>query len=141
MSQIVKMEPGIECQEIVRKEAVMESATDRPTLWDIRSCLLSSLDFANEFAHDRPEYAAAVARFSQEIRRIKKELITSFKDDLVLSPLHDIVNGLTGARGMASVMAERHPEKSGPLTQFVEGLQHAQEEFIRKVRPEVHPPA
>jgi hypothetical protein len=110
----------------------MKSADDRPSLWDIRACLLSSLDFADEFAHDRPEYAAAVARFSQEIRRIKKELMTSFKDDLVLAPLHDIVNGLTGATGMASIMAERHPEKSGPLTRFVEALQHAQNEFIAK---------
>ncbi len=31
-------------------------------------------------------------------------------------------------------MAERHPERSGPLTQFVEGLKHAQAEFIGKVR-------
>jgi hypothetical protein len=112
----------------------MKSESDRPSVWDVRACLLSSVDFAEDFALDRPEFADAVIRFSQEVRRIKKELMTSFKDDLVLAPLHDIVNGLVGARGMASIMAERHPEKSGPLIQFVEGLKHAQEEFIGKVR-------
>lgn len=36
---------------------------------------------------------------------------------------------------MASMMAERHPEKGGHLTQFVEALEHAQAEFMGKVRP------
>jgi hypothetical protein len=36
---------------------------------------------------------------------------------------------------MASIMAERHPEKSGHLTRFVEGLHHAQKELIGKVGP------
>jgi molybdopterin-guanine dinucleotide biosynthesis protein A len=38
---------------------------------------------------------------------------------------------------MASIMEERHPEQSGPLTGFVEGLKHAREEFIQKVRSDV----
>ena len=41
----------------------MTSATDRPTLWEIRSCLLSSLDFADGYAHHRPEHAGDAARF------------------------------------------------------------------------------
>jgi hypothetical protein len=45
------------------------------------------------------------------------------------------MNGLTGAKGMVLIMAERHPEKSGPLTRFVVGLNDAQEELIRSVRP------
>jgi hypothetical protein len=113
----------------------MQSADDRPSLWDLRACLLSSVDFADDFAHSRPEYAAAVTRFSQEIWRIKKELMSSIKEGSAPSSLHDIVNGLTGARAMASIMAEYHPEKSGPLTQFVEGLKHAQAELIGKVHP------
>jgi hypothetical protein len=49
------------------------------------------------------------------------------------------VVGLSGARGMASIMAKRHPEKSGILIRFEEGLKHAREEFIRNVRPEIYP--
>jgi hypothetical protein len=112
----------------------MKSADDRPSLWDLRACLLSSVDFADDFAHNRPEYAADVTRFSQEIRRIKKELMSSFEKGSAPSSLPDIVNGLTGARAMASIMAEHHPEKSGLLTRFVEDLKNAQEEFIGKVR-------
>lgn len=118
----------------------MKSA-DELSIWDLRRRLLSSVDFAEDFAHNRPEYAAAVTNFSQEIRRIKKELMSSFEEGSPPSSLHDIVIGLTGARAMASIMAERHPEKSGPLTGFVEGLDHAQEEFIRRVRPDVKPQA
>jgi len=114
----------------------MKSADDSPSFWNIRTCLLSSLDFAEDFASNCPDHAADVARFSQELRRLKKDLMTSFKDDIVLALLHDIVTRLMGAKGMASLMAERHPEKSGPLTQFVERLEHAQAEFIRKVRPQ-----
>ena len=117
----------------------MKSADDRPSLWDLRTELLSSIDFAEDFAHNRPEYAAAVTSFSQDIRRIKKELMSSFKEGSAPSSLHDIVNGLTIAGAMASIMAEHHPEKSGPLTRFVESLNHAQEEFIQKVRPDVKP--
>jgi hypothetical protein len=114
----------------------MNLADNSPSFWNIRACLLSSLDFAEDFASNSPDHAANVARFSQELRRLKKDLMTSFEGDLVLAPLHDIVNGLMGARGMASIMAERHPEKSGPLRQFVEGLIHAQAEFIGKARPQ-----
>ena len=39
---------------------------------------------------------------------------------------------------MASIMAKRHPQKSGLLTRFEEGLKYAREEFIRNVRPEVY---
>ena len=119
----------------------MKSADDRPSLWDLRTELLSSIDFAEDFAHNRPEYAAAVTSFSQEIRRIKKELMSSFGKGSVPSSLHDIVNGLTKASAVASIMAERHPEKSGPLTDFVKDLGHAQGEFIRKVQPDVKPQA
>ncbi|MEP6934857.1 MAG: hypothetical protein ABI988_13110 [Nitrospirota bacterium] len=118
----------------------MKSA-DELSVWDLRTHLLSSVDFAQDFAHNRPEHAAAVTSFSQEIRRIKKELMISFEEGSAPSSLHDIVNGLTSARALASIMAEHHPEKSGPLTEFVEGLKHAQEEFIRKVRPDVEPQA
>jgi len=114
----------------------MESETDRPTVWDIRSNILSSLDFAERYAHHKPEHASDVARFSQELQRLKNELMRSLEKDSVQAPLHDIVTGLTGARAMAAVMAERHPEKCGPLTQFVEGLKYAQAEFIGKVYPE-----
>jgi hypothetical protein len=113
----------------------MESEKDRPTLWDIRSCLLSSLDFAEGYAHHQPKHASDVACFSQELRRLKNELMSLFEKDSVPAP-HDIVVGLTGARAIAAIMAECHPEKSGPLTQFVEGLKHAQAEFIGKVRPQ-----
>jgi hypothetical protein len=114
----------------------MQSADDRPSLWDLRVCLLSSVDFADDFAHNRPEYVADVTRFSQEIRRIKRELMSSFEEGSAPLSLHDIVNGLMGARAMASIMAEHHPEKSVPLTRFVEGLKHAQEEFVGKVHPQ-----
>ena len=113
----------------------MKSADDSPSFWNIRNWLLSSLDFAEDFTSNCPIHAADVARFTHELRRLKKDLMTSFEGDVVLAPLHDIVTGLMGARGMGSIMAERHPEKSGPLTQFVEGLEHAQAEFIGKVRP------
>lgn len=114
----------------------MESADDSPSIWNIHAYLLSILDFADDFASNHPDHAADVARFSLELRRLKKELMTSFESDFVQAPIHDILAGLMGARGLASFMAERHPEKSGPLTRFVEGLNHAQAEFIGKVRPE-----
>ncbi len=114
----------------------MESETDRPTVWDIRSYILSSLDFAERYAHHKPEHGSDVARFSHELRRLKEELMSSFEKDSAQAPLHDIVTGLTGARAMAEIMAERHPEKCGPLMQFVEGLKQTQAEFIGKVYPE-----
>ena len=116
----------------------MKSEVDYPSFWDIRRCLLSSVDFAEDFALRHPEHADAVARFLQEVRRIKRELTSSIEEGSASSSLPDIVVGLSGARGMASIMAKRHPEKSSPLTQFEESLKNAREEFIRKVRPEVH---
>ena len=88
------------------------------------------------YAHHRPEHASAVARFSQELLRLKEELMSSFEAGSARTTLPDIVNQLTAVSGLASAMAERHPEKSGPLTQFVEGLKQAQTEFVGKVRPE-----
>jgi hypothetical protein len=114
----------------------MKSANDRRSVWDLRALLLSSLDFAEEFAVQRPEFADAVNHFSQEVRRIKKELMASFKDDLVQAPLHDVVHGLTCASAMASILAEQRPEKSDALNVFEEGLKQAREKFIRTVRPE-----
>jgi hypothetical protein len=113
----------------------MKSGDDRPSLWDLRSCLLSSLDFAEDFARNRPEHAAAVASFSQDIRRIKSELMSSFEESSAESSLHDIVTGLSGARAMASIMAEHHPEKSQPLEGFARALAHTQKNFIRSVQP------
>ena len=106
----------------------MTSANDKPSLWEISACLLSSVDHAENFARYRPEHAATVTHFLQEIRRFKNELMDEEGSGPSTPP--DIVNGLT-----ASIMAERQPEKSGSLNRFVEGLQHAQEEFIRKIRP------
>lgn len=85
----------------------MTSADDSPSFRDIRACLLSSVDFAEEFAHDRPEYSAAVTRYSQEIRRLKKELRSSLQEDSARSGLPDIMVGLSGARAMASIMVWR----------------------------------
>jgi len=129
---------GIGWQRIVRKEGVMKSTDDSPSFWDIRRCLLSSVDFAEDFSLNHPEHTDAVTRFLQEIRRITKELTSSCEEGSAPSSLSDIVVGRSGARGMASIMAKRHPEKSGLLTRFEEGLTHAREEFIRNVRPEVY---
>lgn len=71
----------------------MKPADDSPSFWNIRAYLLSSLDFSEDFANNCPDHATDVARFSQELRRLKKDLRTSFEGDLVLAPLHDIVNG------------------------------------------------
>ena len=61
----------------------------------------------------------------------------SFVEETSVPPsLHDIVHGLIGTRAMASMMAERHPEKSDSLARFVESLKHAQEDFSEKVRPQ-----
>jgi hypothetical protein len=114
----------------------MQSANDRPSVWDIRACLLSSVDFAQDFAEDHPEFADAVEHFSHEVRRIKKQLMASLRDDSIPASLHDIVNGVTGARGNASVMAERYPEKSGVLNLFEEDLTQALKNLVRTIRPD-----
>ena len=113
---------------------------DNVSVEDIRRCLLYSLDWAEELSHNKREYAAAVTDFSQDIRRIKRELMSSFKPDS--HPpygLQDILCGLTAARTMAEVMRERDPEKGDCLTRFLEGLNHAQKEFLRRVRPDMVP--
>src|SRR5689334_2718825 len=117
----------------------MEATDKRPTVWDIRGCLLSSVDFAKDYALHRPEHAPAMTSFVEEIERIKKELLSSFEESSFPSSLPDILNGLIGASAIASIMAERHPERSGALNSFVEDLKDVQQEFIRKVRPEVNP--
>ena len=117
----------------------MKSTDDSPSFWDIRRCLLSSVDFAEDFSLNHPEHTDAVTRFSQEIRRLKNDLMSTFEEGSAPSEPHDIVVGLSGARGMASIMAKRHPDKSGILIRFEEGLKHAREEFIRNVRPEIYP--
>lgn len=111
----------------------MESEADRPTVWDVRNSLLSTLDHLEGYAHYRPEHASAVSRFSQELRSLKNELMRSLEAGSAQTSLHDIVNDLTVAHAFASIMAERHPEKGGPLTQFVEGLKQAKKEFIGEV--------
>lgn len=78
---------------------------DKPSIWDIRNCLLSSLDFAESFARDQPELIAAVAIFSQEICEDQKEFMNSFNGSSASSSLPDIVNGLRARGAMASIMA------------------------------------
>lgn len=58
----------------------MESEVDSPSVWDIRCCLLSSIDFAEDFGLSQPKHADAVNRLSQELRTLKKELMSSFED-------------------------------------------------------------
>jgi|GEM_PF-491466 hypothetical protein len=116
-------------------EGIMESAKE-VSVWNIRGCLLSSLDFAEDLSHNQPEHAAAVSSFTQDVRRIKKELMRSFEKGAAPSSLHDIMTALTGAKTLASIMAEHDPEKNELLTGFVESLKYAQEEFIQKVQPD-----
>lgn len=113
---------------------VMNSKDNEASLGKLRALLLSSLDFAEDFGHNEPKYAAAVFRFSQEIRRIKREFMSSFENGSPTRGLPDILVGL-GARAIASFMADRHPEKSEPLTLFMDGLEHAREELRGKVLP------
>jgi hypothetical protein len=115
----------------------MKSADDRPSFWDIRTCLLSSADFAESFARSRPEHLDAVTLFVREIRRLKGEL-DSLGEDRIQAPLHDIVNALTIARGMASLIAERHPDQQAFLARFEDGLRLAQEQLICKVQSSVY---
>src|SRR5262245_11397894 len=111
---------GIEWRGIVREEGVMKSDDDSPSFVDILRFLWSSVDCAEDFALNHPEHADAVSRFVQELRRIKKELMTSFEETSRPASLHDIRLGLMGAKAMVSLMAERHPERSGPLSRFEE---------------------
>ena len=131
---------GIEWRRIDRQEGAMKSDVDSPSLWDIRRCLLSSVDFAEDYALSHPEHADAVTRFSQEIRKLKTELMSSFEGGSALSALDEIVNALSGARALVMILADRHPNKTRPLTRFEEGLINAQEKLIRNVRPEVYRP-
>lgn len=113
----------------------MESAIERPTIGDIRNHLLSGLDFAEGYAHHQPEHASDVTRLLEEVRRLKSELMSSFENEVQVS-LHNVVLGIGTARMMAEFMAERDPEKCGPLMQFAESLKHAYAEFIGKVIPQ-----
>jgi hypothetical protein len=58
---------------------VMNSKDDKASLGKLRALLLSSLDFSEAFG--QPKYGAAVFRFSQEIRSIKREFMSSFEDE------------------------------------------------------------
>jgi hypothetical protein len=115
----------------------MQPDINRPTIWDLRACLLSSLGFAEDLARNQPEHATALALFSDELRRIRRELMNQ-DPSTPSSSLHDIVNGLTGARGIASIMAQRFPDKSPALTKLEEELARAGNELIQKVCPS-HP--
>ena len=53
----------------------MKPADDSPSFGNIRVYLLSSLDFAEDFASNCPDHATDVARFSQELRRLINRLI------------------------------------------------------------------
>src|SRR5215472_17314289 len=86
---------GIGWQRIVRKEGVMKSTDDSPSLWDIGRCLLSSVDFAEDFSLNHPEHTDAVTRFLQEIRRITKELTSSCGG---VRPHHRCPTSWSGAR-------------------------------------------
>ena len=86
-----------------------ELSEDDMSVYYIRRYLLSSLDFAEDFAHNQREHAASVTDFSQGIRRIKMELMSSFKQDLAPASLHDIICGLIAARVIAEIMLERDP--------------------------------
>ena len=112
----------------------MKFADDGPSIWNLHAGLLSSRDFAEEFSRAEPRHSAAVSRFSQEVQRIKNELMRSFEASFASPSLYDVANGLTIARAIASILAERHPEMSGQLTKFVEDLGHAQQEFFQSVR-------
>jgi hypothetical protein len=113
----------------------MKPGDDRPSIGDIRTCLLSSIDFAEDLAHNRPEHAAAIGSFLENIRRVKRELMSSFEEGSTRSSLPDIVNGLTGARAMALIMAKHHPEKGDLLHGFVQSLNNIQEKLVRSIQP------
>ena len=115
----------------------MEPEVEKPSFDDIRHALLSSIDHAEDFAFRYPDHADAVTRLLQEIRRIKKELMSSFEDSLRPSGLPSIVSELVYARVSATLMAERHPERSSPLSRFTDDLNLALQEFYRKVHPEL----
>jgi len=117
-----------------------KSAIPSPSVRDLHESLLFLLDVAEELAHNRPEYAAAVTSFSHEIRRIKKELMSSFE---LGSVRHEnaILNELIRAKVIASLLEEHHPEKRDILTKFQVDLGHAWDELTRKVWPDVKPQA
>ena len=50
--------------------------------------------FEGQGAHHQPEHASDVSSFSQELRRLKNELMSPFEKGSVRATLHDIVNGL-----------------------------------------------
>src|SRR5215475_1312669 len=78
-------------------------------LSNIRGCLLASIDVAKDFGHGHPEYAAAVTRFSEEIGRIKEELLSSFQKGSVSSSVDDIVEQLRIAKWAVPLIAEHRP--------------------------------
>jgi hypothetical protein len=131
------MESSPEERHIYLEKLLAEKSADPfPSVRDLRASLLSLLDVAEELARNRPEYAAAVISFSQEIRRIKKELMSSFEVDLARHEL-EILTKLTQAQVIAQLMEESHPEKRGLLTKIQKDLGRAWGELSRTVRPDV----
>lgn len=117
-----------------------KSAIPVPSVRDLHGSLLFSLDVAEELAHNRPEYAAAVTSFTRIIRRIKKELMSSFELGSI-ERIEPILGELSTAKVIALLLEEGHPEKRDFLTKFQVDLGHAWDELTRKVGPDVKPQA
>jgi hypothetical protein len=50
---------------------------------------------------------------------------------------HDIIKTLTNAMAHAETLGGRYPQYHDAIVRFSEGVRRAQEELIRKIRPEV----
>ena len=137
------MEPySPEEQRIYLEKLLAEkSAHPVPLVGNLLTSLLSLLDVAEELAHNRPEYAAAVTSFSQEIRKIKKELLMSAFEIGSVKGTQPIVAELIHAVMIVLLMKESYPEKRDFLTKLDADLDHAWGELIRRVRPDVKPQA
>ena len=53
--------------------------------------------------------------------------------------VHDIVNGITSARGYAEFLAEQHPEVTKPVRRLVGELTRAEQAFVDAVMPILRP--
>lgn len=116
----------------------MTLEAERSSILQLRGCLLSALDFAEELADDKPEYANAVTHFAHEVRQIKKDFMSSIGEDPLPSAPHDVLAGITGALTVVSILLERHPEKGDHLKKFIKRLEHVREEFIQRVWPDAN---
>jgi hypothetical protein len=110
----------------------LNPADGGPSVQTLRAALLCVVDVAEELAQNRPEYAAAATSFSQEVRKIRKELVSSFELGSVQRELA-ILNELTYTKTIVSIMEERYPEKRGFFTKLNEDLGHAWGELIRSI--------